>query len=1583
MFSFIARKIRKINKKQWLVFFTLLISLTVLALTAADTIYAQESAEANMSVDPGAGVVAQPITPAPLPINAAEEKTLAGWGLDKVLSALSWIILAITRFFLSVSMWIFSFVIQVSGYNGFLDSTAVNVGWVMVRDVANMFFVVILLLIAFGTILGLEQYEWRKLLVKFVLAAVLVNFSRVICGLMIDAAQVVMMTFVHGVAATGGSSFIKAFNLDDILRFSQETKPEEMTDVTNIFIASVASVAFAGMVMFVIGIYLFILVARVIVLWLLIALSPVAFILSVVPQTQKYATQWWQEFGSHVIMGPALVFFLWLALVSVGQQGNVYETDLVGPGMNAVDDRLGAQGEAATAITAATGIGKAMTWPKMANFAIAIGMLLVGIKVSQDLTAIGGSMLGKVTDFGKKVATIAAGYAAGRWLYEKGTGVAGKAVKGAAWYMPEVGGRAWTRRAKNEWANVKNALLGKGAGLTREGRETESKIVNKEKELADVDKKIGQAATEEEARSYAPEREAKAEELKDLYKTMSQQMRGGVVGWFVRREIGAEKQLKKSEGQKDIRLKLAFKRVAGDSGGIIFNAADENFKDDYRREKGLLEVEEMRSAAKDAEYATRGKNIALSMRRYRDGGFLSSTMAQQIAEHGRKKGTAESIIKALQAGMEVKIDLDAKKATEEVRAAQERLAEERLKGFKPKEEEEIAEAAIGAAQTALAGLEEEQKSLLADREKYRKEVGEAARRELTRIEGKDKKTGKNKIEANKEAQAAEKKKIEDAKGKIKEVEKAKEANPDYLKAKAEVERQQKEMEEGRLRYKRDKDGNIEKDDKGNGILEEVTDSREQKKLSLRKKLGIGGMMAAHQAQAMEAEAAAAKAHLEGAAFRLVSEEEIIGRMNVAEMGKKAAEDFVKELKSKDLSRQFEDAAKKMSDILKKPVKELGAEMTKARAGAMGTFVQSMANAQMVKLQEEKTGLARRTAEDKAQDAFVFKPRYGTTSPSTAYAEYMKTKMDEFRRLDRAAAMKQATDIMADLGEKKMRGEKLDIDQQAILAASTTFLTEESWVDDQGEYVSKMLKNIQSGKLDAPEQAEEKKKWMAMAKMFHRVGWLQKGKDADGKEIDVLDAEGEISDEGLKAAKIEGKYGRKHARDLQALAMTGLDVDLTVAHNAISDEIDKQMAGQKTAVEGAESAEVERLMESTEMKETVETAKAGAVENARKAAMTKARKAAMAKAAKLKSPEERKRAVEQAEQVAGTAFDEKLSAEGAALEQKLQTAAAEKAVRASTAGAEAIVKAMKAAVATFETDYFKTAEGVLKNLGIAGLSSVDELKARYAQHADIFQFATRTFKINATDNGHAETGYNQDFDETHGIYRLQTTREGESKMRAERVKHPRSKLLNGDQFHTNGTLDYEHGIVDDFLEDVLNTTLGKVTKMIELSNINERALKGHFYIHKNEDAEVNAENYAIIGSQSARDKFVDDGDKTERQQGDHVLARGLLADLMTNWRGMALGAAKLYGHVNEREAQEGVINMAVGDMKFDTAKDMAATILQKLEAEDKGFMAALEASGYKGQEERIKRKMRQIVSEDPKADFSDRSAEDNEVANAAT
>ncbi len=402
----------------------------------------------------------------------AADTTFAETTLNGVVDWMSKILLWISQLFIQMSIFFLKFVIELASYNGYLDSQAVNLGWVMIRDVTNMFFVVILLLIAFGTILGIEQYEWKRLLVKFIMAAIFVNFSRIICGVIIDAAQVVMITFVNGVAATAGGNLINAFGMDNLLGMARDADSQKINS-SSVFIGAVAALVFSGILMVMMAVYVFMLLARMVKLWVYIVMSPVAFVASVIPQTQNFANQWWKEFGNYVISGPLVIFFIWLSFVTLGT-GTVHQEISGTEGVIKMTEETitsDTSGVSTGGNSASAGIGAAMTWENMASFFIGIAMLMVGAQTAQSLGVTGGAALGKAVDFGKKVGTIASGYAAGRWLYEKGA----VGTKAGLNMLPLVGAKAresYKERIKGAGLTLgtkwnEQIMGGKGAGFLR------------------------------------------------------------------------------------------------------------------------------------------------------------------------------------------------------------------------------------------------------------------------------------------------------------------------------------------------------------------------------------------------------------------------------------------------------------------------------------------------------------------------------------------------------------------------------------------------------------------------------------------------------------------------------------------------------------------------------------------------------------------------------------------------------------------------------------------------------------------------------------------------------------------------------------------------------------------------------------------------------------------------------------------------------------------------------------------------------------------------------------------------------------
>ncbi|MFB6181999.1 MAG: type IV secretion system protein, partial [Candidatus Magasanikbacteria bacterium] len=227
----------------------------------------------------------------------------------------TWVIFTITGWLQSMTIWFLELFIQVAGYNNFVNENVVQLGWTMVRDVANMFFIVALLVIAFANILGMENYEMKTTLPKLFLMAILVNFSKLIAGIVIDAAHVFTMTFLNAISASAGGNLVGAFGMDEIWGLSDK-KFEQLE--TQALLSSIYSLVITLAVAITMFSYFAIMLVRMVALWVLIILSPLAFIAAVLPKTDSITEKWRKKFTNQVMVAPVMVFFLWLAFATMG-----------------------------------------------------------------------------------------------------------------------------------------------------------------------------------------------------------------------------------------------------------------------------------------------------------------------------------------------------------------------------------------------------------------------------------------------------------------------------------------------------------------------------------------------------------------------------------------------------------------------------------------------------------------------------------------------------------------------------------------------------------------------------------------------------------------------------------------------------------------------------------------------------------------------------------------------------------------------------------------------------------------------------------------------------------------------------------------------------------------------------------------------------------------------------------------------------------------------------------------------------------------------------------------------------------------
>ncbi len=320
-----------------------------------------------------------------------------------VYGALSWVFEAIANFEAKVLLWLVNFLIIVSGYNNFINARAVQTGWPLVRDVANMFYILIMLVIAFATMLKIEKYSMKALLPRLIIMAILVNFSKTIIGVLIDFGQVIMLTFVNGYAATAGGNFVTMFGLNEVYKILPiGVAGDSSRQATTL--SFLMAMILLGIALVVVLVFVAVLLFRIITLWILIILSPAAFMLGTFPKGQEYYSKWWKELVNNILVGPIVAFFLWLSLAVMGSGGTTGMADLTGNNNAISGDILGGSAVESAQTACQTEI---CGWERLGSFAVAIAMLLMGLQQVQELGVAGAGLASGAMGKMKSLATTA------------------------------------------------------------------------------------------------------------------------------------------------------------------------------------------------------------------------------------------------------------------------------------------------------------------------------------------------------------------------------------------------------------------------------------------------------------------------------------------------------------------------------------------------------------------------------------------------------------------------------------------------------------------------------------------------------------------------------------------------------------------------------------------------------------------------------------------------------------------------------------------------------------------------------------------------------------------------------------------------------------------------------------------------------------------------------------------------------------------------------------------------------------------------------------------------------------------------
>ncbi|MDD2935439.1 MAG: hypothetical protein PHX25_03115 [Candidatus Pacebacteria bacterium] len=239
----------------------------------------------------------------------------------------------VTAYILTIFAILFDNLLAVSLNNNFLNQSFIAPAWTALRDAANMLFIFILVIISISIILDFGKFKSKELIAKVIMIAIAINFSLFASKVVIDAGNIFTVGFYNAIKTKNVSSdhiyilgigapksisagLMEMFNPTNMM--SQGTFKAWLEDPTSgnkkailfvIFLVAIAITFYMAYVFFMAG---WTFVVRVVYLWILMVLSPLAFIAYTIPGMESYFSKWWQKLIDKSFCIVVFLFILWL-----------------------------------------------------------------------------------------------------------------------------------------------------------------------------------------------------------------------------------------------------------------------------------------------------------------------------------------------------------------------------------------------------------------------------------------------------------------------------------------------------------------------------------------------------------------------------------------------------------------------------------------------------------------------------------------------------------------------------------------------------------------------------------------------------------------------------------------------------------------------------------------------------------------------------------------------------------------------------------------------------------------------------------------------------------------------------------------------------------------------------------------------------------------------------------------------------------------------------------------------------------------------------------------------------------------------
>lgn len=269
---------------------------------------------------------------------------VAGSAIGWAAFTLGYIIAMLVGALIGVAAYGINVVLQLNTH--VVDAIAVQQGFRVTLSLANLGFVLAIIVIAIATIVRYESYGMKKVLWKLIVAALLVNFSLVIAGSIINFSDQLSGSFITAFPGqqTGGtmlddagakvagihnfaSGLAGAFNPQRSWTFAALGKADSGAQAASAggqglgklfvpFIQLIFTAVTSIFILFALLSLIVLLMIRYIYLGILLILMPLAWLLWIFPLTEKNWSKWWGKFIKWTFFAPITLFFLWLVMLT-------------------------------------------------------------------------------------------------------------------------------------------------------------------------------------------------------------------------------------------------------------------------------------------------------------------------------------------------------------------------------------------------------------------------------------------------------------------------------------------------------------------------------------------------------------------------------------------------------------------------------------------------------------------------------------------------------------------------------------------------------------------------------------------------------------------------------------------------------------------------------------------------------------------------------------------------------------------------------------------------------------------------------------------------------------------------------------------------------------------------------------------------------------------------------------------------------------------------------------------------------------------------------------------------------------------